>query len=376
MIERPLRRGLIAGAAIVVASVSIASVARSTGASCSLDPVASANIAGDTLSAVAPLADGVLMVGTQYSGSTGGALEATIGADGTYDAHVLRVAGGRSTQLDDVAVSGMRAWAVGAVGHYSPVVVALDGSAWTAMPISDPGPNEDGLSGVALVSPREIWAVGRHQIGPESDFVPLIERSDGVSWRIVPSTSAGSSSMLRDVVAVGADDLWAVGWSVTSGGMRTLVERWNGSAWSIVSAPSPGVDAILTDVAATGPSDVWAVGRTGRGDITHPLIEHWDGDRWSVVAPPQAPSSQLLSVATTSGGIVIAGRASDGRSEPEPVAWRLSGGRWTDLSFAIQGVGWLNAIGADASGSLWGVGAVFPENATTAGLAVRGCAAA
>jgi hypothetical protein len=371
MIERPLRRGIVAGTAVVLASFSIAIVARGQGATCSLDPVASAAVPGDTLAAVAPFGDGVVAVGTRYSGSNGGALGATIGADGTYDARALDVAGGKATQLDDIAVAGGRAWAVGALADFSPIAVTFDGTTWRAMPIADPGPNEDGLAGVAVVSPKVIWAVGRHQIG--QDFVPLIERSDGVAWRIEPSPAAGTSSMLRDVVAVAPDDLWAVGWSVTEEGMRTLVERWNGSAWSIMSAPSPGVDAILTDVAATGPSDVWAVGRTGRGDTTQPLIEHWDGTRWSIVEPPAAPSSVLLSVVATSHGIVIAGRASDGRTEPQPLAWILSGEAWTDLSFTVQGAAWLNAIGPDAGGTLWGVGTAFPENATLDGLVVRGC---
>jgi hypothetical protein len=155
--------------------------------------------------------------------------------------------------------------------------------------------------------------------------------------------------------------------------MRTLVERWDGSAWSIVPAPSPGVDAILTDVVAIDPSDVWAVGRTGRGDTTHPLVERWNGSRWTVVPPPEAPSTVLLSVAATSSGIVVAGRASDGQTEPQPVAWVRSGEQWTDLSFAVPGAGWLNAVTADAGGTLWGVGTTFPQNATLVGLAVRGC---
>ena len=373
MIERPLRRGLVAGAAIVAVSLSLAIVARGQGASCSLDPVASAAVPGDTLSAVAPFGDGVIVVGTRYTGSTGGALGATIAPDGTYVAKVLKVAGGKATQLDDVAVAGGRAWTVGAVAHYSPVAVAFDGADWHGMTIADPGPYEDGLSGVVAVSPTAIWAVGRHQIGPNSDFVPLIERSDGGPWRIVPSPAAGSSSQLRDVAAIGPDDLMAVGWSVTEEGMHTLVEHWNGSAWSIVPAPSPGVDAILTDVAATGPSDVWAIGRTGRGDTTEPLVEHWDGSRWSVVAPPDTGSANLLSLATTEHGIVVAGRASDGQTEPQPLVWLLSGNGWVNLSFSVPGAGWLNAVGIDGGGSLWGVGTAFPENATLDGLAVRGC---
>jgi hypothetical protein len=103
------------------------------------------------------------------------------------------------------------------------------------------------------------------------------------------------------------------------------------------------------------------------------LVERWDGTRWSVVAPPDAGSSALLSIATTPNGIVVAGRVGDGQSEPQPLAWLRSGDRWLDLSLPVPGAAWLNAIGTDAGGTLWGVGTAFPQNATLSGLVVRGC---
>jgi hypothetical protein len=92
-----------------------------------------------------------------------------------------------------------------------------------------------------------------------------------------------------------------------------------------------------------------------------------------VVAPPDTGSANLLSVATTAHGLVVAGRASDGQTEPQPLAWLRSGNEWVNLSFSVPGAGWLNAVGTDAGGSLWGVGTAFPQNATLSGLAVRGC---
>jgi hypothetical protein len=103
------------------------------------------------------------------------------------------------------------------------------------------------------------------------------------------------------------------------------------------------------------------------------LVERWDGTRWSVVAPPDAGSSVLFSIATTPNGIVVAGRVGDGQSEPQPLAWLRSGDRWLDLSLPVPGAAWLNAIGTDAAGTLWGVGTAFPQNATLSGLVVRGC---
>jgi hypothetical protein len=325
----------------------------------------------DGLTAVAPFGEGVVAVGSRFTGSAGGALEATVTADGTYDAHLLDLFGGRVVQLDDVTVDGAQAWAVGAVADFAPEAVHWDGSAWSAMPIADPGPDEDGLSGVSAASPSQIWAVGRHQVG--KDFTPLIERSGGTSWSMVASPDAGSSSMLQDVVAIGGGDAWAVGWSVTQQGYRPLIEHWNGSAWTIVPSPAPGVDALLTGVAAAGPDDVWAVGRVGRGETTRPLVERWDGTRWSVVSPPDTGSSILLSVAATPDGIVVAGRRSSGQTEPEPVAALRVGESWTDIAMSVAGPAWLNAITVDAVGRIWGVGASFPSNSVLSGLVVQGC---
>jgi hypothetical protein len=370
MTARIIRRGLVAGAAAVLV-VTAAVVTRSAGSTCSLDQVTAASAASDTIQAVAPWGDGVLAVGSRFTGSTSGALEAIVTADGTYDARMLDIFDRHIVQLDDLAVIGDQAWAVGAVTNTEPVAAHFDGSAWSAMPIADPGPNEDGLAGIAVVSPSQIWAVGRHQI--DEDFVTLIERSDGRTWRVVPSPNTGSSAMLQDVVAVGPNDVWAVGWSVTEKGYRSLAEHWNGSAWTIVPTPAAGVDSLLTAVAATGPNDVWAVGRTGRGDATRPLVERWDGSRWTVVPPPETGSAILLSVSATSQGIAVAGRRSDGQTEPQPVAALRVGDTWADITMSIAGAAWLNDIGSDASGRLWGVGTAFPLNATLSGLVVQGC---
>ncbi len=242
MTARAIRRGLVAGAAAVLA-VSAVVVTRSTGSTCSLDQVTAASAASDTLQAIVPWGDGILAVGSRFTGSTSGALEATVTADGTYDARMLDIFDRHIVQLDDLAVDGGQAWAVGAVTNTEPVAAHFDGSTWNAMPMADPGPNEDGLAGVAVVSPNQIWAVGRHQL--DEDFVTLIERSDGRTWRVVSSPNTGSSAMLQDVVAVGPNDVWAVGWSVTEKGYHSLVEHWDGSAWTIVPTPAAGVDSLL-----------------------------------------------------------------------------------------------------------------------------------
>jgi hypothetical protein len=140
----------------------------------------------------------------------------------------------------------------------------------------------DGLNGVAALSTGDQWAVGSWTKYPEAYvFHTLIEHRDGSSggWSTVPSpNSLARNNYLNGVAAVAPTDVWAVGGTDQSGSpYRTLVEHWNGTSWSIVDAASfPGV---LYAVVALGPDNVWAVGSEnypGRG-----LIEHWNGTTWT-----------------------------------------------------------------------------------------------
>lgn len=101
-------------------------------------------------------------------------------------------------------------------------------------------------------------------------------------------------SWLNAVVALAANDVWAVG--SASNFSTTLVLHWDGSTWRVV--PSPSVanwTNSLNGVAAVAGDDIWAVGTSSRdsytadGDVhtsTVTLTEHWDGSAWSIVASP------------------------------------------------------------------------------------------
>jgi hypothetical protein len=111
----------------------------------------------------------------------------------------------------------------------------------------------------------------------------------GLAWRIVSSPNPSfSNNPLGDVVAVSADDIWAVGGYDDSNLIgRVLLLHWDGTEWSAVEGPSPGTRLSgLRGVDATSTSDIWAVGnyRSGPGGST--LVEHWDGIEWSHIPSP------------------------------------------------------------------------------------------
>src|SRR5215469_7517491 len=110
------------------------------------------------------------------------------------------------------------------------------------------------------------------------------------SWRVVSSPNAGlNSSVLNGVAAVSRNDIWAVGYSLTSSGQQTPVEHWSGKKWSIISNSTPGY---LTAVTVVSARDIWAVGFHGSSSGQQTLIEHWNGTRWKVVSSPNIAGSR------------------------------------------------------------------------------------
>jgi hypothetical protein len=191
------------------------------------------------------------------------------------------------TGVDAVAPNDV--WAVGD----SPSIEHWDGMRWRLVPSPSDVPHfapgaDVILNALAAVSARDVWAVGNYDASGccEAGSGPLIERWDGVRWRVVASPnlpypiSADIAGInLFGVAAVSARDVWAVG----SG-----IEHWNGTAWRIIPSPGPvGGDYGPVSVAALSTRDVWAVGTLVTPASTwETLAEHWDGHRWRLVPTP------------------------------------------------------------------------------------------
>jgi len=201
--------------------------------------------------------------------------------------------GGILNRLNGVAqLASNDVWAVGEnynldVQAYQTLVEHWDGSAWTIVPSPNRGTRYDSLTSVVAVGPSDIWAVGVSQTsGPNIRNLTLTEHWDGSAWTIVPSPNRPqeTSAWLLGVSAVGATDVWAVGFDHTG----ALAEHWNGTSWSIVNTPNPGgALGDLTSVDALGASDIWAVGNSRvSGQQSRTLTEHWNGTSWTIVASP------------------------------------------------------------------------------------------
>jgi len=207
-------------------------------------------------------------------------------------------------------ISPTDAWAVGQVnvGLAQPgqVIEHWDGTQWSVFQGPTFAPDaEPLLNGVTAVAANDIWAVGSLLNHDLSVLNFLFEHWDGRSW--TATTIESGDAFLMAVSADAANDAWAVGFAGPENDTsRTLVMHWDGTSWKTVASPSVGIGANqLNGVLALGPDDVWAVGFStatatpppGQDEVpSKTLIEHYDGTSWSVVTSPNVgPNTQYQS---------------------------------------------------------------------------------
>ena len=178
-------------------------------------------------------------------------------------------------------------WAVGytQVGHPIHSLAFAehwDGHAWTAVATPKIA-GSAGFDSVTVVSPSNVWAVGRVDTDHGRKSLTLTEHWNGRRWAVVPSPSPrkGGGSLLAGVSGSSANDLWAVG---IRAGTHTMAEHWNGAKWRRIDTPDVGGFASgLTSTDVVASTDAWAAGFWAVGPSNEkPLVEHWDGDAWSV----------------------------------------------------------------------------------------------
>jgi hypothetical protein len=228
--------------------------------------------------------------------------------DGTIWSFVPPVQASFNNELFGVtAVDANDVWAVGGLstggtGLNRGLVEHWDGSRWTKVSIPDP-PGTESLSAVSAVSSQDVWAVGT-QSPLFGKSRPMAMHWDGSRWSLVSiPTVAGRATIPTDVLAISADDAWAVGSAFNPSIpsiSRTVTIHWDGASWSMVASADTGKDNAdeLSAITAIGTDDVWTVGNYVRnGERT--LTEHWNGTRWTIFpAPPTFTINGAAAAAT------------------------------------------------------------------------------
>ncbi len=322
----------------------------------------------------------------------------------------------------------------------SPTAGSPQSCAWSATPVTYPAStipatsagSYDTLSGIAAITPNDLWAVGSYATHLTTSGWPynavFVEHSDGKQWTPYSAPDAldagkFSGDSLSAVAGSSATDIWAVGMIGNTGDSltppsQTLTEHFNGSSWSIVNAPdaylgsSQGSDD-LSGVAVLSPSNAWAVGTAAwnsslaiDSSFTMGLVEHWDGTRWNVVTlpspvpsltaaawsilnsptaalPTQAIGSWSLSGidALSASNIWVVGSETPNvtttLSEPRTLVEHWNGSTWNivptpDLTLnepmfdnSRRATDSLTAITGTSSDNLWAVGGALPQGTLT-----------
>lgn len=260
-------------------------------------------------------------------------------------------------------VSKRDVWAVGSTGDEAEIG-HWDGKSWQLQIGPTPANGHlVWLNAVAAVSANDIWAVGNFTsvFGFQQT---LVEHWDGTSWTVVPSPNRDDSGNLNGVVALSSSDVWAVGYFRTSGvGVKqTLVEHWGGTSWTVVPSPSthPYQDNVLAAVAAASAYEVWAVGYSVPG-VQQSLVERWDGTSWTLVPspnlPPDVSGTSLTAISVAPNGTIWA-VGGDGFETAQQVIMDWDGHTWTIVPgpAAVSSSGYLSGIEALTPHNLWAVG--------------------
>jgi len=208
------------------------------------------------------------------------------------------------------------------------------------------------LSDIAAVAACNVWAVGSQEnslsgLGSEQ---PLIEHWTGSSWATVPAS--GVTGALERVSAASASDIWAAGESADG----TLILHYDGTSWTRKSTPHDNDGSVLDAVYARTANDAWAGGADDSGSGPAVLM-HWDGTSWSTVNLPAAATpdrSEIVSVSADSATDVWALSQINGGGTSDLLHW--DGSHWQSFTQSVGDGPMVKSITALSPASAWAVG--------------------
>ncbi len=283
-----------------------------------------------------------------------------------------------SNFLGDVSVvTASDIWSVGGSARGSkvgnPLTEHWNGAAWSIVPAPQPPGTVVSLSGVSARATNDVWAVGHSHTG-NAPLQTFTEHWDGSQWTVVPSPSLAmigpyaANNSLADVVALAANNIWAVGSATTIVAGEALILHWDGVSWAIVDNPGANprfYDANLLGITAVSPNDIWAVGQKTT-TAEHNMIQHWDGTKWSIIPSPVYPTNVdfLESVSALSATDIWAvGSFTIPNAEGSPyqnATMHWNGAAWSIVTVPQPdpALDILTSVSAISSNDVWAVGLI------------------
>jgi len=215
----------------------------------------------------------------------------------------------------------------------------------------------DFLNGVSCASAANCTAVGGYYRTASGPQPALIERWNGMAWRVEPSPGIGRGSTLDSVSCPSATSCTAVG---------SLIIGWNGVTWKVELRSSPFVS-----VSCAAPSSCMAVGVTAGGT---PESGYFDGTNWTLEPMPRprhpAQSITLAGVSCAGPSFCLAvGDYSYGvGARPSPAARdRTLAERWNGSSWQV-----ISSVDVASRNQLSAVSCTSPRACTAVGSSASG----
>ncbi|MFJ2257612.1 hypothetical protein ACIOKD_04590 [Streptomyces sp. NPDC087844] len=193
------------------------------------------------------------------------------------------------------------------------------GMSWAYDEILDEG----SLSDVLANGADDVWAVGTVPSGnePLSGEGFLLHR-DGTRWQRQPIPAVLGDSVHQARL----DGLGSGEFLLTASVQDTTTSRtahWDGAKWTVLPR-TPGGGRV-TEVKAFAADDVWAL-------TTESRFQHWDGARWSAVTLPDGVTATSLDGVASddlwAAGYRGTGDGTDGHEMQQPAAVHWDGKAW------------------------------------------------
>jgi hypothetical protein len=218
----------------------------------------------------------------------------------------------------------------------SQVLLGWNGNEWDVVEIFElnPQPDGQGRSGapraIAGTSPDDVWTIGTGNVMlevPRTGSLMTLHWDGSQPEEVLNLNVGDRQNDLYGVAAITADDAWAVGYYVNwqpepNYGLHALILHWDGTSWTRVDNPAEALDqTMFLDVVAIAADDVWAVG----DNFGEPLFMHYDGVEWTIVPGPPVPGlpRPYEVEAVSHSDVWAAGLGSQGYYHWDGAAWSV-----------------------------------------------------
>jgi hypothetical protein len=169
------------------------------------------------------------------------------------------------------AISPGNVWAVGTdrTDGTKTLSAHWNGNAWSIVPTPDFDMKTDQnlLTGVSSDAAGQVQAAGYADDDGQNFRVPYVLQRTGGTWVLTKVPNPGSEgSQLSGIAVLSPADIWIAGTTEqTDGAQLALTEQFNGTRWAISPAADPGQlaglsDNVLAGVASSGPGSVLVAG--------------------------------------------------------------------------------------------------------------------